>query len=98
MSRGDYTSSIIQWLAEEHNVVKPTAYLPYMAGLSWGLALAARHPEYARQAHEALTHDYYERAAGGLIQFQAMAVASGDERTTPEKLADQLLEDVEIRT
>ena len=97
MSRGkDYTSGIIKWLASEHDLVKPVAYLPYMAGLLWGLALAARHPEYAKKAHEALTSNYHQRTAGGKIEFQAMAVASGDERTSPEKLADQLVEDVEI--
>lgn len=98
MSQDDFTAKVKRWLALEHELVKPIAYIPMTAGFSWGLALAARHPEYAAKAHAALTADYKERIAGGQIEFQAMAVASGDERTSSEKLADGLVEAVEIHT
>jgi len=94
----DYTKEVTRWLAQTHEITDPKVSIPMMAGLSWGLALAARHPEYAQHAHVTMTTDYKRRAAGDETHFQAMAVASGDERTSPEKMADELVEAVEIHT
>lgn len=61
-----------------------------------GLALAARHPEYAATAHVEFAKDYRIRAAGSDILFFAEAVASGDERTVPEMLADEIVVECQI--
>lgn len=86
---GDFTEHVLDWLSEEHELSEDAA-LPMVAGLMTGLALAARHPGYARTAHIVLSEDYRDRAAGSTLLFEAMALASGDERTSPEKLADEL--------
>ena len=96
MTREDYTKRIAQWLEDEHELNMPEFTILMMAGLQWGLALAAHHSEYAAEAHEAMTTDYKERIAGSVNSFDLMASGDMDIRTSPEKLADGLAEAIEV--
>ncbi len=98
MSRGDYTAEVSGWLALEQELTDIKVVIPMMAGLQWGLALAARHPKYAALAHESLDRDYRVRLAGGKVTYEMMVAGDGDERTSPEKLADELVSSCPIRT
>lgn len=96
MTREDYTRKIAQWLEDAHDLNTPEFTIMMMAGLQWGLALATRHPEYAKKAHEMLTIDYKERIAGSVNSFDLMASGDQDTRTSPEKLADGIESEVPI--
>lgn len=92
MADPDFTDKIVRWFYDTYKVTPDTA-LAMMAGLQIGVALViAEYPEYARRAHYKLSADYRRRIAGSDVEFQAMAIASGDERTSPEKIADELVE------
>ena len=80
---------------EEHGLDPPTARV-LTAGVCFGLAIASRHPDYAAAIHIEFGKDYRTRIAGSDILYFAEAVASGDERTSPEKLADELVESCPI--
>ena len=86
----DFTERVLGWLRVDHDLEPPTARV-MTSGLLVGLALATRHPEYAANAHVEFAKDYRTRAAGSDIIFFAEAVASGDERTVPEMLADEIV-------
>lgn len=98
MSKGDYTAEVTGWLAIEHELTDVKVIIPMIAGLQWGLAIAARHPKYAALAHENLDRDYRVRLAGGSLTFEMMVAGDGDERTSPEKLADGLVDSCLLRT
>ena len=92
MSEADYTSKVLGWLMLEHQMEDTNAAIAVIAGLQWGLALAARHPEYAAAAHSMFGKDYRIRTVGEEMLFEMMAAGSGDTRTSPEMLADQIPE------
>ena len=92
----DLTEKVLVWLGIDHTLSPPTARV-LVGGLLIGLALAARHPQYAADAHIEFGKDYRTRAAGSDIIFFAAAVASGDERTAPEMLADEMATECPIQ-
>lgn len=92
----DFTERVLVWLGVDHALAPPTARV-MTAGVLFGLALAARHPEYAADAHVEFGKNYRTRAAGSDIIFFAEAVASGDERTVPEMLADEIVSECPIQ-
>ena len=92
MSGTDYTGFILDWLMDAHEMEDENAAFALIAGLQWGVALAARHPEYAADAHAELGKDYRTRLGGNEMLFEMMAAGDGDTRTSPEKLADELVE------
>lgn len=91
MTDPDFTDIVLKWLHDTYEVTPETAMI-LEAGLSIGLELATRHPLYAAKVCGELYADYQRRTAGDEVLFQAMAVASGDERTSPEKMADEMVE------
>lgn len=95
MSHDDYTAGVKEWLMEAHEL-EESATIAMLAGFQWGLALCARHHEYAVFAHEILGRDYRLRLGGNEMLFEMMAAGSGDTRTSPEKLADEIVESCPI--
>jgi len=87
----DFMDEVIDWLCISHDLQGEVA-VEMTAGLLIGLALASRHPAYAAAAQVIFTADYQNRMAGSKVLYEAMAIASGDERTSPEKMADELVE------
>lgn len=91
MPEPDFTDKVVRWLYDSYEVSPKTA-MTMVAGIQIAAALAARHPTYTQAAHWELGADYRRRIAGDELLFQAMAVASGDERTSPEHIADEMVE------
>lgn len=85
----DFTEDLMDWLEEQFD---PTDISRVAGGILIGIALSIRHSEVAKLAHKALTDDIKIRSAGSLIEYEGMSVASGDERTSSEQLADELAE------
>lgn len=97
MPGDDYTQKVLKWLCDAHEM-EPEAAIPMAAGLLFGLALACEHPTYAAAAHARFGEDYKKRLAGTRLLFDVMAAASGDPRTSPEKMADELVEACPVPT
>lgn len=102
----DFMDEVMCWLHETYGL-ETAAVEGTTAGLCVGLALAARHPEYAAVAHERLGIDYRVRATthaevgGSVAEFELMASAiteGGDGRTAPEKMADECVEACPVPT
>jgi hypothetical protein len=93
----DFTEKVLVWLCETHEVTDETAIV-MGAGLLFGLALANRHPAYAAAAHGRLGEDYRTRIAGSRPLYDAVTAALGDSRTSPEIMADELVEACPLAT
>lgn len=89
MGEPDFTNDLMDWLEEQFD---PTDISRVAAGILIGIALSVRHNDIATQAHNRLMYAAKTRGAGSLILYEAMSVASGDERTSAEQLADELAE------
>lgn len=90
VSEPDCTATLIEWLGEQFS---EETVVPVTIGLSIGVALAMRHAEAAEWLHRELTNDYKIRGAGSLLLFEAMGVAAQEERTGPEKIADEIAQE-----
>jgi hypothetical protein len=88
----DFTDDLIDWLEEQFD---PTDISRVAGGILIGIALSIRHPKTAERSHKALLDSMKIRGAGSLIEYEGMSIASGDERTSNEKLADELAEHLE---
>lgn len=66
----------------------------FLAGLQVGVAIAERHPEHGKEMHSLLMSDIKTRIGGSAAAFGLMAAGTGDERTAPEQIADDIAEEV----
>lgn len=94
----DSILSIKLWLYDQQ--FHPDVIGSVTAGISIGLALATRHPERATALHTSIVEAYKVRAAGDVLSYEIICMASGlgndywedgDQRTEPERFADDLV-------
>ena len=89
----DLIEVIGNWFAA-HNIPDPEI-APMLEGFMLGLAVAIRHGEYATGLHKKVTESFKLGIAGSALLYAAAAVASGDERTEVEMLADKFAQVVD---
>ena len=89
MDDEDLTEGLLEWLREEHEL-KPDTCEDVLVGILIGLAFAERHRVLASVVYDNLLADHKARNSGSETAYEAEAIASGDERTAPEIMADEL--------
>ena len=85
----DYTESLKQYLIQEEGYSEDQAVVS-VSGVMIGVAICARHPEYGKEMHDIMMDDIKVRWGGSLTAFGLMAHGTGDERSAPEQLADEI--------
>lgn len=85
----DYSESLKQYLMQEEGQSEEQAVVS-VGGIMIGIAICARHPAYGKEMHDIMMDDIKVRWGGSITAFGLMAHGTGDERSAPEQLADEI--------